>query len=246
MKSISISILLLAACQVCAAFQQSRPSLGLAFTRTRSTTPQSTTSSSQLHAITSETISDVGYATSVQKPLGIVFGENPDPYFGLVVDDVAEGLNGGKAGLRVRDQLLAINGQVVVGKDFDTIMGILQSAPARLDLKMYRGSADSLYTILGNRMDENESFSEEEEEEKTVMDDDYWNDAVRIEVKERKPLSAGDVFKAFGKLGSMLTEGEKPAAAADGGTQEKKKSGGFFGMGAESIQLDGNDANGLK
>jgi hypothetical protein len=244
MKSIGISILLLASCQVCAAFQQSRPSFGLAFTSTRSTSQS--TSSSQLHAITSETISDVGYATTVQKPLGIVFGENPDPYYGLVVDDVAEGLNGGKAGLKLRDQLLAINGQVVVGKDFDTVMSILQSAPARLDLKLYRGSADSLYTILGNRMDEDESFSEEEEEgdSKTVMDEDYWNDAVRIEVKERKPLSAGDVFKALGKLGSMLTEGEKPPAGGE--TQEKKKSGGFFGMGTESIQLDGNDADTLK
>merc|ERR1719162_982883 len=55
------------------------------------------------------------YEVEVPKPMGVVFGENPDPYFGLVVDDVSEGMNGGIAGLRVGDQLLAVNEKVVAG-----------------------------------------------------------------------------------------------------------------------------------
>ena len=81
----------------------------------RTTHIVATRSSFRLRAVEYDQVFEVGYSVSVQKPLGIIFGENPDPYFGLVVDDVSEGLNGGMAGLRVGDQLLAIDGEVVVG-----------------------------------------------------------------------------------------------------------------------------------
>merc|ERR1712238_278253 len=70
--------------------------------------------------------SDIGFTVSVSKPLGVVFSENPDPYLGLVIDDVAPGLNGGVAGMRVGDNLVAVNGEVVIGKYFDTAMDLLR------------------------------------------------------------------------------------------------------------------------
>ena len=65
-----------------------------------------------------EKCQDVGYRTSVQKPLGIIFSDNDDPYFGLVVDSVEEDMNGAAAGIKVGDQLVAVNGEAVVGETF--------------------------------------------------------------------------------------------------------------------------------
>jgi hypothetical protein len=196
----------------------------------------------QLSAVSYDIVAEVGYEVSLQKPLGLVFGENPDPYFGLVVDDVAEGSNGSNSGLRIGDQLLSINGEVVVGEDFDTVMGALQSAPSKLDLILYRGSVGSVYTILSNRIDEDEAVRDDDEgDEAVIMDEDYESPVV-MEVREQKALSFGDVFKAMGKVGQMLTEDTTDPEVK----KEKKKAGGFFGMGGESIQLDGDAADTLK
>mmetsp|Transcript_11801 Transcript_11801/g.24944 ORF Transcript_11801/g.24944 Transcript_11801/m.24944 type:complete len:265 (-) Transcript_11801:2964-3758(-) len=202
------------------------------------------------------------YEVRVPKPLGVVFGENPDPYLGLVVDDVSEGMNGGRAGLRIGDQLLAVNEQVVVGKDFDSVMGSLQAEPGSLNLIMYRGPVRQLFTVLSNQLDDDQSIVEDEDEydendidsQPVVMDENYES-PVRIEVKEEKPLTAGDFVKAFGKLGSMLgetltsdpNEGVSDAAAvsSDAPAPPKKKTG-FFGFGAEAIQLDAEDARGYR
>jgi hypothetical protein len=197
------------------------------------------------------------YEVRIPKPLGVVFGENPDPYFGLVVDDVSEGLNGGKAGLRVGDQLLTVNEQVVVGKDFDTIMGMLQSEPKVLNLVMYRGPASQMFTILTNQLDEGESLYDDEDEydeedsQPVIMDENYES-PVRIEVKEEKPLTPGDFVKAFGKLASMAAEtltadpdeGNSDTAASP--PPPPKKKTGFLGIGGESVQLDGNEARGYR
>jgi hypothetical protein len=181
------------------------------------------------------------YSVRVPKPLGVIFGENEEPYFGLVVDDVAEGYNGGKAGLRVGDQLLAVDGIVVVGKDFDSAMDLLQQGSGSLELTLYRGPVRQLFTILGNRLEEGESIQEEDDEdsEPVIMDENYES-PVRVEVKEEKPLTPGDFFKAIGKVGSMVAETLKEDTSAP------KKKSGFFGIGAESIQLDGSDAKGYK
>lgn len=187
------------------------------------------------------------YEVSIPKPLGVVFGENPDPYFGLVVDDVSEGLNGAKAGMRVGDQLMAVNENVVVGKDFDNVMGLLQEEPATLRLIMYRGPVTQLYTVLLNSLGEDESIYEDEEdyEEEVVIMDENYESPVRVEVKEEKPLTAGDVFKAFGKMGKML--GETLAADPnEGATPPPKKNTGFFGIGGETVQLDGQEARGYR
>ena len=201
-------------------------------------------SSFRLRAVEYDQVFEVGYSVSVQKPLGIIFGENPDPYFGLVVDDVSEGLNGGMAGLRVGDQLLAIDGEVVVGKDFDSIMSSLQNGPSNLDLVMYRGPVASLYTILSNKLGEEESVRDDDEGEEPVIMDENYESPVRIEVKERKPLGPGDFVKAFGKLGKMVADDLTGGDAKQQGAPKKKS--GFFGIGGETIQLDGDDANTLK
>jgi hypothetical protein len=216
------------------AFQSAHPR-----TQTYSSYASSTT---QLCAVPLETCLEIGYSTRVAKPLGIVFGENPEPYFGLVVDDVAEGQNGGAAGLRVGDQLMAINGNVVVGMDFDSIMGGLQSASGDLDLVMYRGPVSNMYTIFSNQMSEDDFLRDDEEgDEEIIMDEDYETPVV-IEVKERKPLTPGDFFKAAAKVGKMLVEDDTPPEVK----QEKKKKSGFFGIGGEAVQLDGEDAKGYK
>jgi hypothetical protein len=200
-------------------------------------------STSQRDAASYEICLEVGYNTQCPKPLGIVFGENPDPYFGLVVEDVAEGQNGGRAGLRVGDQLMAINGEVVVGKDFDSVMNAFQLSSGTLDLVLFRGPVASMYTILANQMGEDEFVRDDDEgDEEIVMDENYESPVV-IEVKEKKSLSPADFFKAAAKVGKLLLEDD---TTPPGVKKEKKKNQGFFGIGAEAIQLDGNDANTLK
>lgn len=230
------SLLLLPLAQ---AFQAGLPTVARSTTRIRH-------GATQLHAASYEQCLEIGYATSVTKPMGIVFGENPDPYFGLVVDDVSEGMNGGMAGLRVGDQVLAINGQVVVGESFDSVMNIFASTSGSMELLMYRGPVSALFTVLMNKLGDDEIVGDEEDdgEEEIIMDENYES-PVKVEVKERKPLSAGDVFKAMGKLGQIIFEDDTPEEMKEARKEQKKKSG-FFGIGGEAIQLDGDDANTLK
>lgn len=219
------------------------------------TTGRSMRTITQRHAASYEVCEQVGYQTKCAKPLGIVFGENADPYFGVVVDDVSEGQNGGRAGLRVGDQLMAINGRVVVGNDLDSVLTLFQTLPARdvIDLVLFRGPVSTMYTILGNQMGEDEFVrdgdddDDEEGEDEIVMDENYESPVV-IEVKPKKSLSPADFFKAAAKVGKMLLEDNAPTTtpSEDGAPKEKKKNQGFFGIGAEAIQLDGNDANTLK
>jgi membrane-associated protease RseP (regulator of RpoE activity) len=207
------------------------------------------------------------YDVSVQKPLGVIFGENPEPYLGLVVDDISEGMNGGKAGLRKGDQLVGVNGKVVLGFDFDSSMSKMTDdvvGPV-LDLTLYRGPVRQLYTILGNQLEEGQTITsdyddddednDDDDSEVIIMDENYES-PVQIDMSkyEDKPLTAGDFVKAIGKLGSMLAETATSGATDNEPTSEddlnetraKKKKTGFFGFGGESIQLEGDDAKGYK
>lgn len=208
------------------------------------------------------------YEVSVPKPLGVIFGENPPPYQGLVVDDISEGMNGGKSGLRQGDQLVAVNGKVIIGFDFDSAMSKMTGDDAGpvLDLALYRGPVRQLYTILGNQLEEGETVASDDDEddgeddddddsEVVIMDENYES-PVQIDMSkyEDKPLTAGDFVKAIGKLGSMLAETAVDATADEPTNEDdsneknnkKKKTTGFFGFGGESIQLDGDDAKGYK
>jgi hypothetical protein len=239
------------------------------FRPTTNTPPSRTTTTTLPAALTVEQITSriVTYSTSVPRPMGIIFGENPDPYYGLVVDDVAEGMNGGRAGLKMGDQVISVNGNVVLGNDFDAVMGLLTDATTYpiLNLVMFRGSVRDLYTILGNQLEDGESIqgdddeydeydpdSEDDDEEIIIMDENYES-PVRIEVKEEKPLTAADFVKAIGKLGSMVAEtitapvvDESSSSSSSSAENVPKKKTGFFGFGAEAIQLDGDDAVGYK
>lgn len=189
-----------------------------------------------------ENLSDIGYVAGVSKPLGVVFGENGDPFGGLRVDDVESGLNGGQAGLRVGDQLLAVNGVSVVGGDFDGIMDLLRSGADPLELQLFRGDIRQLYTILDNQ----NLIEEEEPEEEVIMDENYES-PVQInvaEVEDEEPLSVGDVFNAFKKIGGKMIEENKQKAAAAPKDEKKGLFGGMFAK--EAIQLEGDDASGLK
>lgn len=193
------------------------------------------------------------FEIAVPKPMGVIFGENPEPYLGLVVDDVSEGMNGGRAGVRKGDQLLAINEQIVIGKDFDSTMDKLQEQPGKLNLILYRGPVGQLFTVLSNQLEDGQSMYDDDdyddEESAPVIMDENYESPVRVEIKEQKPLTPGDFVKAFGKLGSMLGEtlasSPEPVSDLDAPPAPKKKTG-FFGIGAESVQLDGVDAQGYR
>jgi len=192
------------------------------------------------------------------KPLGIIFGENANPYFGVVIEDVAEGRNGSLAGLRMGDQLMSINGKVVVGKDFDSIMEQFQYASSSepMELILFRGPVSMMYTILSNQVggdvqnddDDEDAENDDDGDEEVIMDENYESPVV-IEVKEKKALTPGDFFKAAVKVGKMFMEDTAtttPGSTTKEAGKEPKKKQGFFGIGAESIQLEGNDANTLK
>jgi hypothetical protein len=190
-------------------------------------------------AVTAEDLEEIGYKASVARPLGVIFGENPAPYGGLVVDDVALGLNGGAAGLKIGDQLIAINGDVVIGGDFDDTMDVLRDAEI-LDLMLFRGPAKLLYQILDNQ--DTQPEEEDEDEDEGVMFDENYESPVTVPIPEDYddgPLTAGDVMNAFKKVTSGKGGDKK---------EEGEKKGGFFsGMfSKETVQLDGDDANTMK
>ena len=222
-----------------------------AFTRYTTTT----TTTGPHYALEDDSVlDDIGYRVAVEKPLGVIFGENDVPYKGLVLDDIEPGLNGGAAGLRVGDQLLSVNGQSVVGADFDSVMNMLVSAEGVLELQLYRGNVRTLYTIMNNMRSDTtgatEQDDDEEDVEAVVMDENYESPVViNVEDYEDKPLTPGDVVNAFKNLGTILMSEESGSGDSDGSApkEEKKKSGGglFGGMfgGGETIQLEGEDAS---
>lgn len=216
--------------------------------------PPTTTHSSIISSrnmIPYENLQEIGFSASVNKPLGVVFGENKFPLLGLVVDDVEPGLNGGAAGLREGDQLLAVNGVSTVGGDFDSVMSTLRDSPDPMELLIFRGSAGDLYGITEILTEKYVGNLEEEEE--IVMDENYES-PVQIEVTEvedEEPLTVGEVFGALGKLaGNAIKDATENKAEASGENQGEKKGlfGGLFGGGGggETIQLEGNDADCLK
>merc|ERR1712224_726751 len=115
----------------------------------------------------------------------------------------------------------------------------------------YRGPVSQLYTVLNNQdllkdLDDDDGY-DDEDSEPVIMDENYES-PVKVEVKEQKPLTAGDFFKAAGKLGSMAIETltSKPDENIPAQPQQPKKKTGFFGIGGETVQLDGDDAQGYR
>jgi hypothetical protein len=206
---------------------------------------QQTKSSTARSAVTYDDIKEMDgcYPASVARPLGVIFGENPEPYLGLVVDDVALGLNGGAAGLKVGDQLLSINRNMVIGSDFESTMDVLRDAET-LDLMLFRGPAKLLYQVLQNQDTQPEEEEEEEDDDEGTMFDDDYESPVRVPIDDEAeedygPLTPGDVMNAFKKVTSGLSD----SVEKDG----TKKKGFFSSMFSdETVQLDGDDANTMK
>ena len=196
-----------------------------------------------LEAIVSyKQIQRIGYYKEVNKPLGIVFGENDPPFNGLTILEVMEGGNGEAAGMQVGHQLLSVNGKSVVGDDFDTAMDLLREGKDPLDIQLYEGTVRQLFTILKNVESDDDDEDEEEYEEPIVMDENYVSPVVVPDDDEEEPLSAGEIFGALKNMGSKMLE-KQPEKE---NTNTKKKGGGLFGMfQQESIQLDGDDASSL-
>jgi hypothetical protein len=192
-----------------------------------------------LNACKMEDIEDIGYTVKVQKPLGVVFGENQAPYDGLRAEEIEEASEGERVGIKFGDQLLAVNGDICIGNGFDSAMSLLRNSPNEMELLLYNGPAKNLYKILTNRNVELES---DDDEELPVMDENYES-PVQVDVTEQRGFD-------FGKAVSMLTGGgddgetkkeqKEGAASSSGG-----KKGGLFGMfSQETIQLEGEDATG--
>ena len=80
-----------------------------------------------------------------------------------------------------------------------------------------------------------------------VMDESYESPVrVNVEDYDDSPLSVGDVFKAIKKVGEILTEEPETPASAEP-QQKTEKKGGIFGLfQQETIQLEGDEAAGLK
>jgi len=179
--------------------------------------------------------SDIGFTVSVSKPLGVVFSENPDPYLGLVIDDVAPGLNGGVAGMRVGDNLVAVNGEVVIGKYFDTAMDLLRETDGALEIQLFRGSAEALYSTLGRR----DAYEFEEEENDLETDDDDYEAPVIDDIEPERAVTTADLVRAAKRIGNFLTTKDEEKE------DKPKKKGLFDGMfGGDAVQLDGDDASG--
>ena len=185
-----------------------------------------------------EDIEDIGYAVRVKKPIGVVFGENPAPYEGLRVDEIENGSEGERVGMQFGDQLLAVNGDICIGDDFNTAMGLLQNAPTDMELLMYKGPAKNLYKILTNRNVQLDA----REEDMPVMDENYES-PVKVDVSQQKEFSLGKAFSRLTGGGDETTPTEEKKEPV--GTGKKKSGGGLFGLfSQETIQLDGDEASG--
>jgi PDZ domain len=190
-------------------------------------------------------MADVTFTVKVRRPMGVIFGENPKPLLGLVIDDVSPGLNGGAAGLRTGDQLVAVNGQMVVGREFDDVMALLQTSNSSpfSKLCMFRGSALDLNAVMSSFI----GPQEEVEEDVVVIDENYEAPRVVFEDKQEKPLTADSVLNIFKKIGSNAMKDMSMEGQDEDDSGNDKKKGLFGGMfGGETIQLDGNDASTVK
>lgn len=181
-----------------------------------------------------ETVADIGYIVQVEKPLGVVFGENRAPFNGLSIDVVQEESNGATAGLRTGDQLMAVNGKSVIGSDFDKAMTLLKDAASPVELQLYRGTLQSLFTIVLNRRGDDyvpEEESEVEEEGEQVVFDETYESPVIMSAEE------------FGDDTISVSKVAKETAESIGTIFSPKTIGGFFGQmfSQETIQLEDKD-----
>lgn len=90
-------------------------------------------------------------ATSLSKPMGIVFEENDSEFGGIFVLEVSEGSSAESNGIvRPGDQLVSAGGVKVSGMQFDEALAkIVESTEAEISLLFFRGPAKFLYGPAG-------------------------------------------------------------------------------------------------
>ena len=192
-----------------------------------------------------DTVSDIGYQVTLVKPMGIVFGENRAPFKGVSIDQVTPDGPGDAAGLKVGDQLMAVNSKSVIGSDFDRALTMIQNAPAPVDLQLYRGTVKSLFTIvLNRRSDEDETDDENSSPDEPDEDDDEGmvsDDDIVFDENYESPviMSAEEFGDDTISISGVATE----AAKSVGNIFSPKGIGGFFGkmFPQETIQLEDKD-----
>lgn len=211
----------------------------------RTTDKRIISSSTICNLMSADTLATIGYAVTVNKPMGVVFGENRPPFFGLVIDEIIEDGNGANAGLRVGDQLLTVEGKPVVGRDFDTVMTLLREGGDPLELDLYRGSAKQMYTIMMNLREEegaNDDEDEESDDDEIIMDENYESpvtiDMSQYENEQSLSVSASNVMKNLGKMFSNKNDDDDD----QNNNNKPKKKGMFDSMfSKDTIQLDFED-----
>lgn len=188
-----------------------------------------------------DTVSDIGYVVTIEKPIGVVFGENRAPFNGLSIDNVESESNGDIAGLKVGDQLMAVNNKSVIGYDFDRALSLIKSAPSPVELQLYRGTIKSLFSIVVNRRsdDYNPDAAQEDddyEEEGVVSDDEIVFDE---SYESPVIMSADDFGDDTISISGVATD----AAKSIGNIFSPQTIGGFFGkmFPQETIQLEDKD-----
>jgi len=90
-------------------------------------------------------------ATTLEKPMGILFEENDEKFGGIFVLTLTEGGVAEKNGMILPgDQLFAVNDKLVSGMKFDDALGaIVNSDVEKTKLTLFRGTADELYGPAG-------------------------------------------------------------------------------------------------
>jgi len=79
---------------------------------------------------------------TLQKPMGIVLEENDPKIRGVYVKSLSQGGAAAASGkIQAGDHLISVQGASVTGKDLDTVLATVGSAPAEgVQMKFYRGA----------------------------------------------------------------------------------------------------------
>jgi len=90
-------------------------------------------------------------ATSLSKPMGIVFEENDTEFGGIFALEISEGSSAETQGIvRPGDQLVAVGKKKVSGMRFEEALGtILENTEEETNLVLFRGPAKFLYGPAG-------------------------------------------------------------------------------------------------
>jgi len=104
-------------------------------------------------------------ATSLPKPMGIVFEENDASTGGIFVLEISEGSSAEEDGtIRPGDQLVSVGSKKVSGLQFEEALGsIIDSAEERTKLVFFRGPAKFLYGPAGASQEWSDEFIQGED-----------------------------------------------------------------------------------